>query len=398
MYYLCLREIEVDVLVDFSQVENGVFVCPYSGEEWRSGEVCCPAWPRMPMGWSWSVQLATQLSARVARSAARPEGVTVASLNVGPWSPLPTAEVYYGIYIDNIFTFGCDEGVVNELQESLNGAFEREGLSLGDKEAARCGAKVVGVETGPRPRLVPPATVFGEPLWMLERGSKAVWYWMFERAMGKFCWSFPLRRRFFSILTNSFEFLAKCRRRPVGMQCRLRLPASVREEFKLIVTLSSWLNADLTRENGLFFYACDASLQGWALCRHESGGGFVSDSRELQFSPSVYVLHVTGSSRWQCLKSRKFRYSLSHILPGEITAFRQMCTLAAKQNVRRRIVIFTDNSNVYYCVRKGRSNCRSLNLLARHVLLCELLYDCEIEVRWIPTHIMPADKYTRNFK
>ena len=200
------------------------------------------------------------------------------------------------------------------------------------------------------------------------------------------------------MLTNSFVYLAKCRKRSVPMHFRIRLPAAVREEFKVVVSLSSLLCADLTRENALFLYACDASLQGWALCRHESGNGFVSDSRELQFQPSVYVLHLTGSSKWQCLKSRKFRFLLSHILPGEITAFRQMCTVAAQQNVGRKIVIFTDNANVYYVIRKGRSNFHHLNSLARHVLLCELIYNCEIEARWIPTHIMPADKYTRNFK
>ena len=393
MRFLCLRPVLVDDIIDFSQIPSGVYVCPYSNHEWRRGQFACPAWPRVPMGWSWSVRLATQLSESVARAAAFPRGVEVASLNVATWAPVRSADFYYGVYIDNIFTFGWDPEVVGEIQTALEDAFEEKGLVLGEKVKPRLGAKVVGIETGPSPKLAPPASVGGEAAWVADQ--RVIFFWMFERGMGKFSWCFPLRRRFFSILRMSFFLLAKLRKRELAPMKRVRLPRAVRDEFRTIAVLSSWLEVDLTRENGLFIYACDASLQGWAICKHESGGGFLVDSRELQFSPSVYVLHLTGSKRWRCLKRKKFAYRLSHILPGEICSFRQTVTLACRENPSRRVIVLTDNANIYFSVRKGRSGVEKLNTLCRHVLLCELVYNCQIEVRWVPSEHMPADRWTR---
>ena len=393
MRFLCLKPVLVDDIIDFSQCDGGVYTCPYSGNVWRSGEYACPAWPRVPMGWSWSVQLATQLSEAVARKANFPPGVSLASLNIPTYAPLRTAENYYGIYIDNIFTFGSDRTVVTELQNALETSFEEAGLCLGDHEEARAGCKVVGINTGPTPKLAPPGLVASEAKWVAVQ--TVIFFWMFERVLGKFAWCFPLRRRFFSILHFSFEFLTKARRREVHSDWKVRLPRKVRDEFLTVVALMQFLYADLSRENGFYMYASDASLQGWAYCRHRSGGGWVVDSRELQYLPSVQVLHLTGSSRWQCLKRKKFAYRLSHILPGEICSFRQVVSVAARENRGRRIIVFTDSANIYFSVRKGRSGKVKLNCLCRHVLLCELVYDVCIDVRWIPSEHMPADRYTR---
>ena len=60
------------------------------------------------------------------------------------------------------------------------------------------------------------------------------------------------------------------------------------------------------------------------------------------------------------------------------------------------IIIYTDNSNVFFTVRKGRSGVYRLNALCRHVLLCEIVFNVRIHVRWCGTDSMPADKYTRD--
>ena len=121
----------------------------------------------------------------------------------------------------------------------------------------------------------------------------------------------------------------------------------------------------------------------------------VVDSRELQYQPTVQVCHITGSRKWQCRKKKKFAFRLSHILPGEICSFRQTVSMAARENPGMKIVVFTDNANIYFSVRKGRSGAYVLNALCRHVLLAEIVYRCAIEVRWIPSEFMPADRFTR---
>ena len=98
---------------------------------------------------------------------------------------------------------------------------------------------------------------------------------------------------------------------------------------------------------------------------------------------------------WRMHRCRRFKRRLQQILPGEITAARQAGTISARQEPGKDIVLLTDNSNVYHALRKGRSSAFLLNCLCRHFLLLELIYRVRFHIRWIPTHLMPADVYTR---
>ena len=83
------------------------------------------------------------------------------------------------------------------------------------------------------------------------------------------------------------------------------------------------------------------------------------------------------------------------VLNGEIFAFRSAAMEAAQCNPNQEVFIFTDNSNVYYAIQKGRSRTKSLNNLCRNVLFLEIVYNVRIHARWCPSKSMPADKYTR---
>ena len=141
-------------------------------------------------------------------------------------------------------------------------------------------------------------------------------------------------------------------------------------------------------------YAADASLEGYA---------YVSTTTE----PHTEWIHDTGlvhtqhaarvmaKKRWHLRRHKWFKYEVGKILTGEICAFRHAATAAAKENVGKKVIIYTDYSNVYHAVSKGRSKTRKLNNLCRNVLFLELVYNVRIHARWCPSASMPADKYTR---
>ena len=47
-------------------------------------------------------------------------------------------------------------------------------------------------------------------------------------------------------------------------------------------------------------------------------------------------------------------------------------------------------------MRKGRSSAFRLNQLCRILLATEIIYGVRFHIRWIPTELMPADKFTRS--
>ena len=95
------------------------------------------------------------------------------------------------------------------------------------------------------------------------------------------------------------------------------------------------------------------------------------------------------------MKIRQFRTRLQQILPGEITGTRQAFVMASRNEKGKDILFLSDNTNVYHSVKKGRSGAFRLNMLCRLGLLVEILYGIRIHMRWVPTHLMPADVFTR---
>ena len=223
--------------------------------------------------------------------------------------------------------------------------------------------------------------------------QKTVHFWKFQKIMGKLAWVCPLRRRFFSLLRNSYQLLQAHMSRDTKKQTKIGLKLAVREEFRDVWLLGQFLKAELRAEPCGSIFACDASTEGWAIVDHPSGGGFINDTG-LDESPfeTVLLRHRT----WRLRKQRRFKQRLDHCLSGEICAFRQACSIASRENPGKDIIIYTDNSNVFFTVRKGRSGVYRLNALCRHVLLCEIVFNVRIHVRWCGTDSMPADKYTRD--
>ena len=338
------------------------------------------------MGWNWSVCLAVDKSSEILTETA-PEGTV--SLNITKDAPLRSGEVYSGTYIDNLFSMGETKAQVRKVQRSIDQGFIDAGLPLSQQDEPVEDKQLLGMQMG-KGEVTCPDSYVDEMLYMSKR--KRVPYWMFEKVMGKSAWLFPLKRRFFSLLFYAYRLLAHLRDKETPANRSIQLNGKVREEFLAVAQLAGWLRCELRAEPADRIWACDASTEGWAIVSTSSGSGFVNDTGLAESGFETYLLR---NRSWRLRKRRWFRRRLDHCLAGEICAFRQTVSIASRQHPGQDIIIYTDNSNVYHSVRKGRSGTPMLNNLSRHVLVSEIVYNTRIHVRWCGTESMPADRYTR---
>ena len=118
-YYLCLDEVLIEEVVELD--EQGQFFCPYTQQTFSRGDKVCPCWPRLPMGWNWSVYFAVELADRLLQEAqsnlVRDLGQQTTSLNINKRGYIETLDgPFQGCYIDNLFSLGTDPFVVNTVQ------------------------------------------------------------------------------------------------------------------------------------------------------------------------------------------------------------------------------------------------------------------------------------------
>ena len=148
----------------------------------------------------------------------------------------------------------------------------------------------------------------------------------------------------------------------------------MRREFTTVWALTSFLNADLTERAASMTYAADSSLEGYAFvsATTEPRSDWIHDTG-LVYTP--HAARVVSKKRWLLRRQKWFRYNLKRILSGEICAFRNAAATAARENIGKEIIIYTDNSNVYHAISKGRSRTRVLNNLCRNILFLELIYN-----------------------
>ena len=383
-FFLCLDEVTIGEIFDLA--ENESFTCPYTGETFRASDVACPCWPRLPMGWSWSVALAVEKADQILNESAPPG---VVSLNQEKDAFLPQGKEYCGSYIDNLFTLGEVKSSVNRTQRCIDEGFQASGLVLSTQDEAEENKKLLGVQMGQGKVTCPDG--FLEEIQYISTRRKVA-FWRLDKAIGKCSWLFPLKRRFFSLLYRTFHLLARLRTRDVAPEYRVSLSKRVRAEFAAVSALGCWLYAELVAMPSPRVFACDASTEGWAIVDCVNDRGFIQDTGVKDTPLETQLL---GRRGWRLRKRKWFRRRLDHCLVGEICGFRQTAMLAAREHPNSDLLIYTDNSNVYHAVRKGRSNSFVLNELCRIILLIEIIFNVRIHPRWCGTQVMPADKYTR---
>ena len=304
---------------------------------------------------------------------------------------------FQGCYIDNLFSLGTDPFVVNTVQRYMIKEFERQGRVMSEDDPACSERKLLGVILAGAENKIKPPDQFAQEIAYIAT-TKRIRAWEFDKIMGKCAWIFPLHRRFFSILSRAYRLLARVRRGLDSGEMEentiLHLDKEVRREFTTVWALTSFLNADLTERAASMMYAADSSLEGYAFVSApvEPRKDWIHDTGLVHTS---HAARVVSRKQWHLRRQKWFRYNLKRILSGEICAFRNAAATAARENIGKEVIIYTDNSNVYHAITKGRSSKRSLNDLCRNVLFLEIVYNVRIHARWCPSASMPADKYTR---
>jgi hypothetical protein len=426
--FFALMPVRAEEVLPFD--ETGIYRCPVSGETFKKGDIAVPCWPRLPMGFTHSVDLATVLAHEILEAVA-PRGAV--SLNVEKneilrQSPL---NLYFGSYIDNIFIF-CENLVLAEkVYRDFDRAIEDRGLVLSESDGPRRKRKLLGLLAegdGPRPGLRPPEGLANE--FFTVSLKSYVSFRLFERMMGKASWIGSIDRFFFSIFLLSYRKVAALRRRFARPSARIRLTRGIRLEFEMFARLMVFMGARLARNPSPVYVAGDASLEAWAIVVRKAGKSADDFPEDFGLGPSEIVTSIMQPGPWRSVKRKEFRSRLAGILPGELTAFRQSSAVAAGivGNHRKRLrqkrhskrgrgrsqdgkvsinflekfeevvdqIVWTDNSICYYAVKKGRSSVERVNALCRFLLLLQLVALVRVHSRWVSTKLMPADYLTRS--
>ena len=93
-YFLCLDEVRIGDAMEMGP--DGTYHCPYTGEVVHPDDKACPCWPRLPMGWNWSVfwavELAEQFLQRSQQKAAANNQEQTTSLNIPQKGFIPNSD------------------------------------------------------------------------------------------------------------------------------------------------------------------------------------------------------------------------------------------------------------------------------------------------------------------
>ena len=105
------------------------------------------------------------------------------------------------------------------------------------------------------------------------------------------------------------------------------------------------------------------------------------------------------SQRWLDLLVGAWRWS-DHINLGEMRAAVMWGQVLAREptSAERRVVMLTDSGVVAGALTKGRSGSWALNRLLRVRAALEAAGAYRLIPRWVPTHLMPADRLSRTRK
>ena len=348
------------------------------------------------MGWSWAVTLCTEYAADLLDAA----GVGGTSLNVPIDSFLRSDSFYRGAYIDNLFCLAELELDARDFCEKVIKECGKRGLPLSEISYPELARVLLGLRVGDEPvRDIERAAVIGAP-WMFGAKLTAISkrqsckFSLFESMLGTGAWLFPISRRYFSLFFEVYRLLKRKRRANTKKGAIIRLSKKVRDEFAVAGALAPGLEHSLDFKPATEIVASDSSLEGWAIVSKASGSGFFRDTGLEEPEPRAAAF-LTGDG-WRVRKSRAFRTRpLDFILPGEITGARQAVITHSRREPGTDFILYTDNSNIYFSVKKGRSSTFRLNSLCRCILLAELVYGTRVHVRWCKSELMPADIHTR---
>jgi len=318
------------------------------------------------------------------------------------------SDVGYGIYVDNLIVVGSDKDRVASVHSRAVAGLGAANLRCSPDSIAGPQRRVdyVGLELRGDTREVAPKGTRAQELALALRYLVSCGRWhadALERAVGVLAWVFCLRRPLFVLLGAVYQFVRQHRgtwavawpsaRREVLAAARL-LPLAV------VSLARPWAPLELAQdaEGPNRTDHGGAGVVGRVL-----GGGSLPDPAgppACGLEPGVWgtaeEVWVERGGKWRPLLHRRWRYS-EHINLGELQSVVLWLQRVARSEAWHgcRVLVWTDSGVALGVLRKGRARSFSLGGRYRKLAALLLVADLELDVRWLPTHLQPADALSR---
>ena len=361
----------------------------------------------LAMGWSHSVFAAQTAHEHIldTRTTHCPPRDRITKLND---LQLSGERVLHCVYVDDVLFFSLVEAAANEALDEYLTVFDAVDLPAKRKKVVRpCATGVEGlgmVVNGTNLTVgvdVEKLSVLCAATCSLLKQSRATGLEV-SRCVGRWTWAMLIARPALSVFNNVYRYINTAGAIPLTMW------HSVRRELWTAVCLAPLLFASLSTTWFRAVVACDASLSGQGVCtaavpvKHVVAaaahcGILVGADEQKQAALNDAVL--AAPTRWSEIVAKPWKRQDEHINHLELrsvnTAVRWV--LSSPQSIGRRVLLLSDSQVAVGCLTKGRSS--SHRLLCRMRPTCALLLasGIQLRMRWIASHLNPADEPSRRY-
>lgn len=323
--------------------------------------------------------------------------------------------VRHMVYIDDLIIIGTDYHVVNDYQSRYLFAAEHSNLpaKMSKVISASCdGVDCLGVEVHGKHHIVAPRPdklnkLCNDTIALIKGGIASGL--QLSAIVGRWTWCMLIARPALSIFSSVYRYIQCAGRKDY------RLWPSVCNELMTAVQIAPLIVASFNSPWLPFIMATDASEdgQGVVKCNVDeqiivSAASTAGTHSLLKSSPPIddskldEAEHdVTIVNRdWQTIVSAPWRYDNDDRI--EVLEMRSVLTavkhvLSRPSSVNSRLLILCDSQAVVGCLSKGRSSSYSLLRVVRSISSLMLAGGLRLVLRWIPTHLNPADSPSRFF-
>jgi hypothetical protein len=443
--YFALPPIKVSEMSD-------VLGARFGGEGAGDGLVY-PCLMMLAMGWSHSVYLAQTAHEHLLNTRTR----LAACDRITSSNDLRIDRVRHMVYVDDLIIIGTDRDEVNQLQAEYITMAEATKLPLKPAKIMKAtadGVDCLGIELHGRNHTIAPSI---DKLIKLRDETYRFIHYGFATGrelaalVGRWTWLMLVQRPSLSIFNHVYRYIQSANR------SKYELWPSVKTELWCVARIAPLLIAHITNQWYPAVIAVDASLSGQGVT-----SSLVDDVNDLQFaaqaagtasirtglligslplplfpimddvlvndeseSPVAAIaaeeaaavvdtaithqlksneLMLNGGGEWRTLISSAWHSGIEneeHINSYEVrsvsTAVRRVLS-QPHQSIRHRLMILSDSQVAVGCCSKGRTSSPTLLRRLRPLAALLLASGLQLFLRWIPSHLNPADEPSRRFE
>lgn len=342
-----------------------------------------PAFNRLCMGWSHAPRIAQLCHLFVVSHGpfdAADEICRTNNLN------LRHDRVMWLVYVDDAVLLGLSQKLVEQRLQQLMDLYRRFQLRVKTSKVVHATTdpvEVLGLEfDGTRLRVGLSAVKMTKLLlytdFVLAQGKCSGRD--MEQLVGRWVWAALVRRPLLACFQAVYRFSA-CAGNKV-----YNLWPSVAAELRALVHLAPLCVCKLPMHGFPKIIATDASSAGMAVVSLKAS--------------KVPPLNDIMARRWVTAIQHRWRWPLTHINHGELSAVSVgvRWVVSHPTSVHSWVFLICDSQVVCAILHKGRTSAYRLLGPLRRLWAWVLAADLHLSELWVPTHLMPADQASRNFK